>query len=103
MTTTEYPISGQEFELVEIPSFSLRGKNVLVTGGSRGIGRACALMLAAAGADVAVSSSPSGIESANTVCREIRALGRRAEAYAFDIGVRDDVLSACARVNEDWK
>ena len=90
-------------EYMENPAFSLRGKTVLVTGGSRGIGRACALMLAGAGADVAISSSPAGGAAAEEVCGEIRALGRRAEAYAFDIGVRDDVHAACARVHSDWK
>ena len=80
------------------PSFSLLGKKVFVTGGSRGIGRACALTLAAAGADVAVGSSPAGADSAEDVCGEIRELGRRAQAYAFDVGARGDVETMCARV-----
>ena len=62
-----------------ILSFSLLGKKAFVTGGSRGIGRACALTLAAAGADVAVGSSPTGAESAEAVCLEIREMGRRGE------------------------
>jgi NAD(P)-dependent dehydrogenase (short-subunit alcohol dehydrogenase family) len=103
LMTTENPISSLNFALTEVPSFSLRGKNVLVTGGSRGIGRACALMLATAGADVAIGSSPSGSDAANSVCREIRALGRRAQAYAFDVGVHADVRSGCARVHDDFK
>jgi NAD(P)-dependent dehydrogenase (short-subunit alcohol dehydrogenase family) len=101
--TTENAISGHKLELVEIPAFNLRGKHVLVTGGSRGIGRACALMLAAAGADVAIGSSPAGVDEANSVCREIRALGRRAEAYSFDIGARDQLDAACVRVTTDFK
>ncbi len=59
-----------------IPSFSLAGKKVFVTGGSRGIGRACVLTLASAGADVAIRSSPSGAEVAEQVCDEVRELGR---------------------------
>ena len=88
---------------VQIPSFSLLGKKALVTGGSRGIGRACALMLAAAGADVAVGSSPTGIDFAESVCLEIRSLGRRAEAYNFDVGVADDVEATSIKVNEDFE
>jgi 3-oxoacyl-[acyl-carrier protein] reductase len=103
MTTTESASTRLDHELVQIPSFSLRGKNVLITGGSRGIGRACALTLAAAGADVALSSSPSGFDEAQRVCREIRSLGRRAEAYAFDICVRDAVVSACDVVTRDFE
>lgn len=41
---------------MELPQFSLEGKLALVAGGSRGIGEATAVLLAQAGADVAVSS-----------------------------------------------
>ncbi len=88
---------------VAVPSFSLVGKKAFVTGGSRGIGRACALALAASGADVAVGSSPTGGESADEVCREIRDLGRRAEAYAFDVSARSEVDATCARVSEAFE
>src|SRR5262252_7549044 len=87
---------------VVFPSFSLLGKRAFVTGGSRGIGRASALTLAAAGADVAVGSSPSGSEDAERVCQEIRAMGRRGKAYSFDVSARGDVETMCARVNEDF-
>jgi NAD(P)-dependent dehydrogenase (short-subunit alcohol dehydrogenase family) len=97
------PISSTMAPFIPIPSFSLLGKKALVTGGSRGIGRACALTLAAAGADVAVASSPSGAEFARGVCLEIRELGRRAEAYAFDVSVRRDVEATCARINDDFE
>jgi NAD(P)-dependent dehydrogenase (short-subunit alcohol dehydrogenase family) len=88
---------------VVFPTFSLLGKKAFVTGGSRGIGRACALTLAAAGADVAVGSSPTGTEAAEAVCREIRNLGRRAEAYAFDVGEHGAVETMCARVTGDFQ
>jgi NAD(P)-dependent dehydrogenase (short-subunit alcohol dehydrogenase family) len=86
----------------KIPSFSLMDKKVFVTGASRGIGRACALTLAAAGADVAVGSSPAGCEAAEAVCQEIREMGRVAKAYCFDIGERGAVETMCRGVNEDF-
>jgi NAD(P)-dependent dehydrogenase (short-subunit alcohol dehydrogenase family) len=88
---------------VIFPSFSLLGKTAFVTGGSRGIGRACALTLAAAGADVAVGSSPSGVDAADGVCREIREMGHQAQAYAFDVSAHGDVETMCARVNEEFE
>jgi len=88
---------------LDLPSFSLLGKKALVTGGSRGIGRAIALALASAGADVAVSSSPSGGEHAEEVCRTIRELGRKAEAYAYDIAVLSDVETMCAEIKDDFE
>jgi NAD(P)-dependent dehydrogenase (short-subunit alcohol dehydrogenase family) len=87
---------------VEMPLFSLLGKKVFITGASRGIGRACALTLAAAGADIAIGSSPTGAESAQSVCEEIGEMGRRARAYACDIGQRGDVEEMCGRVSEDF-
>jgi 3-oxoacyl-[acyl-carrier protein] reductase len=88
---------------IEVPTFSLLGKKALVTGGSRGIGRACALALASAGADVAVASSPAGADLADDVCRQIHEMGRRAEFYAFDVSARGDLEATCARVKNDFK
>src|SRR6185295_14637454 len=95
-------IALQVSEEMLVPTFSLVGKKVFVTGASRGIGRACAVALAAAGADVAVGSSPSGAELAESVCLEIRKLGRQAQAYPFDLGERDAVEAMCTRVIDDF-
>jgi NAD(P)-dependent dehydrogenase (short-subunit alcohol dehydrogenase family) len=86
----------------ELPGFSLLGKKVFVTGGSRGIGRACALTLAAAGADVAIASSPSGTDHAENVCNEIRELGRNGRAYAFDVADRGELERKCLEVASDF-
>ena len=63
---------------------SLLGKTALVTGASRGIGKAIALRLAADGADVAVIYAGSA-DKAEAVCEEIRAMGRNARAYCCDV------------------
>lgn len=62
----------------------LVGRLALVTGGSRGIGRAAAVALARAGADVAVSFRSRG-EEAEAVCTEVEGLGRRAAAAQADL------------------
>jgi 3-oxoacyl-[acyl-carrier protein] reductase/pteridine reductase len=62
----------------------LSGKTALVTGGARRIGRAIALALANAGADVAITYRTSGDDAALTV-REIAALGRNALAVECDV------------------
>jgi len=97
------PVARPVSEITQLPSFSLLGKNVFVTGGSRGIGRACALTLAGAGADVAIGSSPSGAEFAESVCEEIRELGRRAECFAFDVGERGAVNTMCTRMSDEFE
>lgn len=66
-----------------LEKFNLSGRVVLVTGGSRGIGRALALGLASAGADVAVVSR--SLEQGKVVEQQIEALGRRALAFAADV------------------
>jgi 3-oxoacyl-[acyl-carrier protein] reductase len=63
---------------------SLAGRTALVTGGSRGIGRAVALQLARAGADVAVTYLSRSAE-ADSVARDIRELGRRAMIFGGDL------------------
>ena len=65
---------------MDLPQFSLEGKVALVTGGSRGIGEACALTLAKAGADVAVSSRK--LPDLERVAGEVEKLGRRALALS---------------------
>lgn len=62
----------------------LRGKRALVTGGSRGVGRATALMLARAGADVVIGYR-SRHDEANAVVEELTALGVRGSAVAADL------------------
>lgn len=95
-----HPVS---IEVLQIPTFSLLGKKAFITGGSRGIGWACALALAGAGADVALSSSSTGVDCARVVCEEIRELGRRAEAYSLDVAARGEVALVCNSVKDDFE
>ncbi len=67
----------------------LEGKVALVTGATRGIGRAIALRYAAEGADVAFTYR-SQHEAAATLASEIEAMGRRAKAYVSDAASFDD-------------
>lgn len=75
------------------------GRIAVVTGGSRGIGRAIALRLAAEGADVALADR-SGDPEGSTV-QEIRALGRRCHHFRCDLGQTGDIQALAARVADE--
>ncbi len=68
----------------------LEGKTAIVTGGGRDIGRACAMSLAAAGANVAINYFASS-EGADSAVAEITAAGGRAFALQGDLQTQDGV------------
>lgn len=69
----------------------------IVTGGSRGIGRACALRLAEAGCDVAVLYAGND-EAARETVEAIEALGRRARAWKCDVANAEECSAVCKEV-----
>ena len=74
-------------------------KVALVTGGSRGIGRGCALELARAGYDIAINFAGNE-EVANKTVEDIKALGVDAEAFKFDVSDKDAADNGVAKVLE---
>ena len=75
--------------------FELTGRTALVTGASRGIGRAVAVGLAAAGADLALSARDE--ERLREVAGEVESLGRKAVVLPADVTDAD----ACRRLADD--
>jgi 3-oxoacyl-[acyl-carrier protein] reductase len=80
---------------------ALQGKVAIVTGASRGIGRAIALALGAEGASVAVNYANSSA-AADAVVKEIQAMGTDAIAVQADVSHPDQVTAFVAAVMEKW-
>jgi gluconate 5-dehydrogenase len=79
-----------------LPAFRLDGRVALVSGASRGIGRALALGLAEAGADVALAARSKA--ALDEVAGEIAALGRRPLALALDVAQVAELPAAVGEV-----
>jgi NAD(P)-dependent dehydrogenase (short-subunit alcohol dehydrogenase family) len=76
----------------DFPRFDLQGQTALVTGAARGIGRACALALAHAGADVALGLRD--VHTGRDLEDEILALGRRPLRLQMDVTRLDEIQAA---------
>lgn len=82
-------------------SLSLENKTALVTGGSRGIGKAIALTLAKYGADVVVTYARSS-DAAEEVKAEIEEMGRKAKALQADAVSYDKADAVISEIVDDW-
>lgn len=80
---------------------NLNERVAVVTGASQGIGRACALVLAKAGADVALASR--NVERLEAVAKEIEATGRKALVLNVDVASPESIRGAIGKVLETWK
>lgn len=82
------------------PPFRLDGRRALITGGGRGIGRACALALAQAGAEVAVTSRT--VAQLEEVVDAVEALGGKALSIPADLATADGAASLSEALASCW-
>jgi len=76
---------------IDISRFSLEGRTAIITGGSGGIGRACAVAFAKAGANIIIASLPP--DSIPPVVEEVKTLGVQSLGLAVDVSNTDQVTS----------
>ena len=86
--------------MTDLPSFDLTGKTALVTGAARGLGRAIALALANAGANVALGLRDAKADGG--LVREIESMGRRALPLQMDVMNLTQAYGALDRAIEDF-
>ena len=84
--------------MTEFPDFSLAGKVALITASSRGLGRAIAIALAHAGADIALGLRDR--ESAGDVAETIKAMGRRAVPLQMNMTSLPEIRKAIADAHD---
>ena len=77
-------------------------KVALVTGGSRGIGKACAVELAKAGCDVIINYAGNE-EAANKTVEELKVLGSNSKAMKFDVSNQELVEAAIKEIMDEYK
>jgi 3-oxoacyl-[acyl-carrier protein] reductase len=80
---------------------NLEGRIAIVTGASQGIGKACALVLAEAGADIALASR--NVEKLAEVAKEIQDMGRQAVVLNVDVSNPETIKAGVSKVLETWK
>jgi 3-oxoacyl-[acyl-carrier protein] reductase len=85
---------------LSVQSRSLEGKFAVVTGASQGIGRACALALAEAGANVAIASRNS--EKLEAVAKELEPSGVKTLAVGMDVASATSVKEGTGRILAAW-
>ena len=78
----------------------LKDKKAFITGGSQGIGKACAQVLAEAGADLAIGGRY--LEKLNLVAEEIKNTGRRILPIQLDVTQADQVRNAFSKVSSEF-
>lgn len=82
-------------------SYNLTGQVALITGSSKGIGKACAIALAEAGADIVLGLHD--ISSARALVKQIEKLGRKVLAVQMDVSNMDQISSAVATAHKHFK
>jgi NAD(P)-dependent dehydrogenase (short-subunit alcohol dehydrogenase family) len=86
----------------QYPRFDLSGQTVLVTGAARGLGRACALACAKAGADVALGLRDAKSGPGQDLAKEITGLGRRALPLQMDVSNLHQIESGIAEAESHF-
>jgi 2-dehydro-3-deoxy-D-gluconate 5-dehydrogenase len=98
-STLTCPHAREDMNILEL--FKLDEKTALVTGCRRGIGKAFALALAEAGADI-IGVSKTLEPNGSAIEREVTTLGRRFRGYRCDFGSREAVRDFVAKMNADF-